>query len=516
MAKVLIINPNVDTFGRQSIPTVLIAALLKKHGHQVELFDTTFMDTSYLFAREQTHEDLNIKLNFFKKVNISPYGLTKKKVDVIKLFNEKIELYRPDFIAFSFWGSHLHAEGEFYAFFHGARIIELADTKDIPIVVGGTVPTWDTIGTLKHPKIDYVIRGEGELAFLEFADRIAASRSLSGMKNLWIDKGNGNIEKNELRPFIDPLDQLPHADFDIYEDMAFYRPYHGKMYRCVDYELSRGCVYDCSFCLSPFQRKTYGNPANFRREKSVPKIIDEIAYLKKRHKLDIIRYQDETFLTMKKEKLRELSSAYKKHVNLPFIIEATVNSVTEEKVACLKEMGCLSVSLGLESGSPYIRDTIIKKPRFTNDEAVRNIRIIKKNGISVNVFNILGFPEETKKMIFDTIEVNYRAKPPYCMVCYFQPWEGTALRDYSIKQGLLHPNLRGLDNSIESLAGTSLKNLKILPSELRQLHNNFVYYVYIHKIFWPIIRLVGQNGLRSRIVTFLLTSYLKVRLFFTK
>lgn len=516
MAKVLIINPNVDTFGRQSIPAVLIAALLKKHSHQIELFDTTFMDISYLFAREQTHEDLNIKLNFFKNVDISSYKLTKKKVDVIRLFNEKIESYRPDFIAFSFWGSHLHAEGEFYAFFHGSRIIELADTKDIPIVVGGTVPTWDTASTLRHPKINYVIRGEGEMAFLEFADRIAAGRSLSGMENLWIKNGNGGIEKNELRSLIDPLDQLPHADFDIYEDRSFYRPYHGKMYRGIDYELSRGCVYDCSFCLSPFQRKTYGNPANFRREKSVPKIIDEIAYLKKRHKLEIIRYQDETFLTMKKEKLRELSSAYKKHVDLPFIIEATVNSVTEEKVACLKEMGCLSISLGLESGSAYIRDTIIKKPRFTNDEAVRNIQIIKKSGINVTVFNIVGFPEETRDMIFSTIDVNYRAKPPYCMASYFQPWEGTALRDYSVEQGLLHPDLRGLDNSLESLMTSSLKGLKVSSSELTRLQNTFTYYVYINKVFWPLIGLVGKKGLIGRIVTFLLTSYLKIRLFFIK
>src|SRR3989338_633180 len=282
MAKVLIINPNVDTFGRQSIPTALIAALLKKHGHQIELFDTTFMDIGYLFTREQTHEDLNIKLNFFKNVDISPYKLTKKKVDVVRLFNEKIESYKPDFIAFSFWGSHLHAEGEFYAFFHGLRIVELANTKDIPIVVGGTVATWDTAGTLQHPKINYVIRGEGETAFLEFAEKIASGQSLSGMKNLWMKNGNGDIEKNELRPLIDPLDQLPHADFDIYEDRAFYRPYHGRIYRCVDYELSRGCVYNCTFCLSPFQRNVYSLPKNFRREKSIEKIIDEISYLKKR------------------------------------------------------------------------------------------------------------------------------------------------------------------------------------------------------------------------------------------
>src|SRR3989338_7155192 len=282
MAKALIIYPNTDIFGRHSIPAVLTSALLKKNNHQVELFDTTFMDIDYLFGRKTTHENRIRKLNFYKPVNYSKYNIAKEKTDIIKLFENKLNSYSPDFIAFSFWGSHLHGEGEFHAYFHGLNIVRLADTKKIPIVVGGTVPTLDTLEVLNKPRINCVVRGEGEYAFLDIADRIDSGQSLSGIKNLWIKKDNGDIEKNELRPLIDPLDQLPHADFDIYEDRSFYRPYHGRIYRCVDYELSRGCVYNCTFCLSPFQRNVYSLPKNFRREKSIEKIIDEISYLKKR------------------------------------------------------------------------------------------------------------------------------------------------------------------------------------------------------------------------------------------
>ena len=66
MAKLLILQPNTDPIGRQSIPTTLISALLKKNGHHVELFDTTFMDTSYLYDKNSTHEDVNVDLGFFK------------------------------------------------------------------------------------------------------------------------------------------------------------------------------------------------------------------------------------------------------------------------------------------------------------------------------------------------------------------------------------------------------------------------------------------------------------------
>lgn len=512
MANILVLNPNTDTFGRQSIPTALISALLKKNNHNIELFDTTYMDLKYLFETKATHEEITTNLNFFKKVDYSDYNLTKEKVDVIKLFEEKINSYKPDIITFSFWGSHLHAEGEFHAFFRGLKIIELANTGTVPIVVGGTVPTWNTIETLKHPKINYVIKGESELVYLDIANKVDSHEYLSGIKNLWIDNGNGEVEKNELRPLIDPLDQLPHADFDIYNDRSFYRPYHGKMVRAVDYELSRGCVYNCTFCLSPFQRNTYGSPKNFRREKSISKIIDEISYLKNKYKLDMIRYQDETFLTMKKDKLKELSKEYKKHVDLPFIIEATINSVTEDKIKYLKEMGCLTICFGVESGSKYLRDNIIKKPKYYNDEMVEKLNIVKKYGISMKLFNIFGFPEETREMVLETIRLNNKVKPPYCAAGYFQPLEGTSLRDYAIEHGLLDETSKGLFNSSAFQLPSKLSNLKISKADLIHYHDNFSYYVYINEMLWPLIKYINGKNVFSKIITYLLTTLLKFNL----
>jgi len=512
MAKLLIIYPNRDTFGRQSIPTGLIAALLKKHNHQVDLFDTTFIDIDQLFSKDETHEEMFAKFDRFKKVDYSHLNIKKKQLDVIRIFEEKLSSYQPDLIAFSFWGSHLHAEGEFHAYFHALKIVELANTGEIPIVVGGTVPTWSTEEVLKHPKINYVIRGEGELAYLDLMEHLDNGDTVDNIPNLWVDKENGEIVKNEFRPLIDPLDQLPHADFDIYDDRTFYRPFHGKMVRCIDYELSRGCVYQCTFCLSVFQRESYGSPKNFRREKSIEKIIDEISYLKNRYKLDVIRYQDETFLTMKKDKLKELSKVYKKHVGLPFIIEATINSITEEKIQYLKKMECLSMGLGLESGSEELRKKVIRKPPFTNELALKNLNIVKRHGISVTLYNMIGFPEETQEMIEETIELNYRANVNYSILSYFQPWEGTKLRDTSITHGLLDMDSKGLENSSALQYGTPLKNLKVPKDILRRYQETFIYYVYTNKIFWQLIKkYVGKDTPYAKLVAYFLTLFIKIR-----
>jgi len=522
MSKLLIFNPNPDIFGRHSIPTTYIASVLKENGHEVELFDTTFMDISYLLPKKDAHEELNYSLNFFKNADYSNLNIEKKKVDVIKLFQDKIDSFMPDLITFSFWGSHLYAEGEFWAYFNGLKIINGVDLRGTPVAVGGTAPTWDTDVALGQPQIDYVVRGEPEFVYLDIMNNIDSGSSLSGIKNLWIKNGEGVYEKNELRPLIRPLDTLPFADYDIYDDRIFWRPYHGKMVRCIDAETSRGCLYECTFCLSPFQRNTYGVnkgeegfPTSFRREKTVGRITDEFSYIKNRHKLDLIRFQDETFLSLKADKLKELSSAYKKHVGVPFIVEATIPSITEEKLHYLKKMGCVSLSLGLESGSPELRK-FLKKPHITNDNIVKNLAFVKKSGISYNLFNMVGFPNENEDMIWETINLNRKVKPPYAQISHFQPWEGTPLRDYAVKEGLLDPNSRGLDNSQDTLTISKLKNLPISQEKIMWYHNVFSYYIYLPEFLFPLINQLKNHNMLSKFISKFLKGMIKLRWVFIR
>ena len=48
-------------------------------------------------------------------------------------------------------------------------------------------------------------------------------------------------------------------------------------------------------------------------------------------------------------------------------------------------MGCVSVGLGIESGSERLRNEVIIKPKFTNAQAIDVINCYKKHNISVNI-----------------------------------------------------------------------------------------------------------------------------------
>ena len=75
---------------------------------------------------------------------------------------------------------------------------------------------------------------------------------------------------------------------------ALIRPYNGKVVKAVDYEMSRGCIYSCNYCVETIIQKYYdfeesssktGAIKNFKsylRNKSAKKIFEELEYLNKK------------------------------------------------------------------------------------------------------------------------------------------------------------------------------------------------------------------------------------------
>ena len=95
--KVLFLYPN--TYGMNMLPPAiaLFASILKKEGHQVEIFDTTYYSIDYGIDSDGSKVD---------KLNVVPYSMEKKGIekktsswqdDIHKLLNN----FRPDVIAIS-------------------------------------------------------------------------------------------------------------------------------------------------------------------------------------------------------------------------------------------------------------------------------------------------------------------------------------------------------------------------------------------------------------------------------
>ena len=82
------------------------------------------------------------------------------------------------------------------------------------------------------------------------------------------------------------------------------RPYNGKVINAIDYEISRGCIYSCSYYVETIIQKYYGfneinektgsikNFKQYRRNKSALIIFNEIKELNKNLNISLFRMQD--------------------------------------------------------------------------------------------------------------------------------------------------------------------------------------------------------------------------------
>lgn len=107
-------------------------------------------------------------------------------------------------------------------------------------------------------------------------------------------------------------------------------------------------------------------------------------------------------------------------------------TLSEDSLLLMKNAGCKIINIGIESGNDTIRERINK--RGTTKEIFHRVQMIKRLGIGVRAYFMIGFPGETNREIEDT--VNYAFSLPadivqFEIVC---PHPGTELLKYLLER----------------------------------------------------------------------------------
>lgn len=469
--KILFVWPNKDSFGFKPIGISLLSAIAKKLGWEVRLFDTSEFDFGFV-----DNTCSGESANFFKPVDLSKYGIQKRKLHLESNFISIIEKFDPNCLAFSVLSDE---------FLIAARLSNIAKKvrPKLPIIWGGKYPTLNPQKTLNEFKVDFACVSEGIDAFSKFLNALSIEGDLYHIQNIYAKK-NGSIIKNKILPLHSNLDDLPYLDWEIYDKRQFYKPFDGNIYIGGDHMLNWGCPYHCSYCINHFYHKTYNNKYSMRRY-SIKRIIRELKYLKKKYSLKFFKFHDEDFLMRPIENLRELSTAYRKEINLPFVIETNPKSVIKEKVKLLKEMNCVSVSVAIETGDINFRKNILKRIDSEND-IVMAFSLFKDAGIRTSSFNLLGIPFETRRTFKKTINLNRKAQVQYPSINFFYPFEGTELRDIAIEKGFFDPQDKNTLVYRRDKPALFFDNLT--QDELVQMKETFVFYVKLPKFYELFIR----------------------------
>ena len=156
-----------------------------------------------------------------------------------------------------------------------------------------------------------------------------------------------------------------------------------------------------------------------------------------------------------------MAELYANEVGLPFTSSGHPLSVTQKKAELLKKMNCISISVALECGNPLYREQMLCR-KYTNEQFAKSIKALQEVGIRAVSLNMVGLPKETRKMIFETIEVNKRVKPDFADFGCFFPFRGTPLGDLAVKEGIAFPEEIKKSRSDH---GKSILHMPRLPAE---------------------------------------------------
>jgi hypothetical protein len=208
----------------------------------------------------------------------------------------------------------------------------------------------------------------------------------------------------------------------------------------MSYEVvaSRGCPFTCSYCCCVNLRRLLPKGTPAVRSRSVKSVIDELIIAKRELKrLVFVHFYDEIFPNIPGW-IDEFIAEYQKHIHLPFVIWSHPLMVNAETLKKLVAIGLREVTMGIQSGSGYIRKEIFHRYEKQED-IIRAARTLKESGVRwISYDFMLQHPFESIEQLWETFEILNHFPTPFELQLHglnFLP--GTDIVPLATEKGIL-------------------------------------------------------------------------------
>ena len=279
-----------------------------------------------------------------------------------------------------------------------------AARPDMPIIIGGTHASVMAEDTLQY--CDAVVRQEGDETLLELLDKWKNDEDLSDVLGVsyW---DNGRVRQNPNRPFAQDFETTP--DLELihgYMDWPKWKLIWKKRMRWQLLQTTRGCPYDCSFCIAP---RELGRGYRLR---SVDSVIADIKYQQELVGTKYFFIVDNHF-TVNRDRTKELLNRVIEEGIDWYAICFTRLEVArdEETLRLLKKAQVNTLYIGLESFDNGVLKLLNKKQ--THDGIKKSLTKIKAHGLRVLGSFVLGSDEDTVESIRATFDAAIEADLDY-------------------------------------------------------------------------------------------------------
>jgi len=465
--RILLIYPNIPMMLVTPLAIAIFTWILRKEGYTVNFFDTTHYGDGDLSSPQNRVKYLQAR-DMFSESNLRLLKDSDMETDL----SAKIESFKPNLLLYSFTEDSLR---------RALQLLRVSNKYHIPTIVGGILATAAPEWLMSFPEITMLGVGEGEETIRETADRLCLGEDISRVDNLWIKKTDGTIVRNKTRVYVH-LDDYS-TDFSVFDEERFIRPMGGMIHRALPIETYRGCPNRCTYCNSPMHNRIAKSENRvYLRRRTAEGIRKEVRHLVDTHKINLLYIVDDDFLARPRKEIDDFIDIYREF-SMPFWFNTRPEHCTAEILGKLKAVGLFRASFGIESGNEKFRREKLGR-NISNEDIVRSFNVIDKSGISYSINCIIGFPYETREMVFDTIGLMKQIKGYDAVtVSIFTPYRGTVLRDETIREGWLDPQALTVHTTSRSM----LDMPYFTAAQINGMMRTFPLYVEFDKSEWPMI-----------------------------
>lgn len=281
--------------------------------------------------------------------------------------------------------------------------------------VFGHYPSTFPAETMQLTGVDYVIHGEPEVTLAEICRALEGQKPWEEIGGLSYRNGQPTPLHNPTRPWLKEVNQLPHPDYgmvNIHDYSEFMMPSPFAVL-----QTARGCPYPCNFCV-----RSYGQRMGMRTPDN---ILEELQQLVDRFQIRSFRFIDDTFTAIP-ERTVDICNGLREHFpQLVWTCLSRVDTLDGRRAKFLAESGCRRVYLGIESGSERILKLYGKD--YGLDKLPESVRLLRKHGIEVGAFFMVGHPEETEEDFQETRRAARSLELDYSGINFTSLYPGTPL-----------------------------------------------------------------------------------------
>ncbi len=296
-----------------------------------------------------------------------------------------------------------------------------AKNPDLIILLGGPEVTYEPEYFLKNWPVDYVISGEGEFVLGELLQSLEKGEKLSiaGVSS------QKEISTEVVKADLQRLSELP-SPYQLPEDTENCKN------RLVYFETSRGCPYQCAYCLSSLEKGIRYFPENHVKE-NLKYLVESGAKQ--------IKFLDRTF-NLNWDKTHYvfdfLIDNY--HPGLSCQFEVYADLLTDEMIDYLNNRlpeKFFRFEIGIQSTHEPSNEAVNRKQDFALIS--RNIRRLMDGGkIDLHLDLIAGLPHENYQRFAQSLNDVFAFRAKELQLGFLKMLRGTSLRKNAEKYGYLY------------------------------------------------------------------------------